>query len=195
MKLWTLSFTLFLLMDSLGNIPLYLSFLKKIPPARQRFIIFREMVIALGVISLFMFLGDAIMDFLKISHGTLEVSGGIILFLISLKMIFPSNTDSQEKTPANMEPLIVPLAIPLIAGPAVLASIIIYSQTTTYPILLAAVGLAWLASLLILLASSFLRDLLGSRGLSAMEKLMGLILILIAVQMFLSGMKHFLATL
>jgi multiple antibiotic resistance protein len=188
MSIFSIAFTLFLLMDSIGNVPLYLSLLKNLNGRRQRFIIFRELVIALFVIILFMFLGDWLMSFLQIDNGTIQIAGGIILFLICIKMIFPSKDDPQEKSPKGEEPLVVPLAVPFIAGPAVLAAVIIFSrQHINHWVMIGAIFIAWVASLIILLASSYLHLLLGWRGLTAIERLMGLILILIAVQMFMNG--------
>jgi multiple antibiotic resistance protein len=191
MTLLSLAFSLFLLMDSIGNIPCYITFLKHIPPKRQSFIIFREMIIALLIIVLFMFLGDGLMLFLHIEHDTLQIAGGIILFLICLKMIFPPATDSNEKLPKESEPFIVPLAIPLIAGPSVLATVIIYAKQVDTSVLMGAILISWAASLLVLLSSSILQKILGWKGIIAIERLMGLVLALIAIQMFLSGISSF----
>ncbi len=192
MKMFSLAFSLFLLIDSFGNIPLFLSLLKAYNPKRQRSIILREMVIALFVIILFMFLGDAIMSFLQISEAAIQIAGGVILFLICLKMIFPSHDEPREKVPHSQEPLIVPLAVPLVAGPAVLAAVIIYShEEGNIFAMIGAIFIAWAASLVVLLASSFLKTILGWRGITAIERLMGLLLILIAIQMFLSGIRNF----
>lgn len=191
-KMFSLAFSLFLLIDSFGNIPLFLSLLKKYEPERQRSIILREMLIALFVIILFMFLGDAIMRFLEISESAIQIAGGVILFLICLKMIFPAPNEPREKVPHAQEPLIVPLAVPLVAGPAVLAAVIIYSHEELDPFfMIGAICIAWAASLIVLLCSSFLKTILGWRGITAIERLMGLILILISVQMFLSGIRNF----
>jgi len=187
--LFFLSFTLFLLMDSPGNIPFYISFLKEVPPKRQRWIIFREMLIALGLILLFNFVGESLLRFLQIDTSTVLVAGGVILFILSLRMIFPSPKDTSLDIPKNTEPFIVPLAVPLVAGPAVLAAVILYSSQVSVFLLSMAIILAWAASLLILLSSPTLKGMLGERGVIALERLMGLILILIAVQMFLSGLS------
>src|SRR3990167_8972887 len=145
-QLLSLTFALFLLMDSLGNIPLFLSFLKGIPQKRQRFIIFRELLIALGIIILFYFLGDLLLQFLKIDQPTLLISGGIILFIIAIQMVFP-NDKHQEKYSFNKEPFIVPLAIPLIAGPAVLAAVMLYAHEHNPPsIIIGAIFIAWILS-------------------------------------------------
>ncbi|HEX2582709.1 MAG TPA: MarC family protein [Chlamydiales bacterium] len=193
MSLFYIAFSLFLLMDPIGNIPLYISFLKGVPPARQRYVIFREMVVALFVIILFNFVGDVLMKFLHVQNDTIQIAGGIILFLICLKMIFPPPHNPNETLPHEQEPFIVPLAIPLVAGPSVLAAVMIYSrQEMSDWIMVGAILLAWAASLVILLLASFLKKLLGWRGILAMERLMGLILTLIAIEMFLSGLSAFL---
>lgn len=192
MALLSIAFSLFLLMDPIGNIPLYLSFLKKVKAKRQRVVILRELLIALFIIILFAFIGEALMKFLKIENDTIQLAGGIILFILCLRMIFPKPHDENEDLPHETEPFIVPLAVPLIAGPAVLAAVMIYAkQEQSQLVMVGAILLAWFASLIILLGSSFLKRVLGWRGIVAMERLMGLILILIAVQMFLSGLSCF----
>lgn len=193
MTLWSIAFSLFLLMDSVGNIPFYISFLKGISPHRQRMIIIRELLIALAIIILFNFIGERLMDFLKVREDTVQISGGIILFLLALKMVFPTRHDeSLDELPHTSEPFIVPLAVPLVAGPSVLAAVMIYAkQEENHLIMLGAISLAWTASLLILLTSSFLERILGWRGILALERLMGLILTLIAIQMFLNGVSGF----
>lgn len=192
MSLLSIAFSLFLLMDSIGNIPFYITLLKGVDPRRQRYVIMREMLIAFFIIILFNFIGNGLMHFLHVTHDTIQIAGGVILFLLCLKMIFPPPHDPRDVVPHDTEPLIVPLAVPLIAGPAVLAAVMIYSnQQTSSLVMIGAIFIAWAASLLILLASSFLKNVLGWRGIIAMERLMGLIMILIAVQMFLSGISSF----
>jgi MarC family membrane protein len=181
-------------MDPIGNIPLYISILKGMNPKRQRVIILRELVVALAIIIVFAFLGNGLMDFLKIECATIQIAGGLILFLLCLKMIFPPPHETHEIPPHNeTEPFIVPLAVPLVAGPGVLAAVMIFAQQETHPlVMVGAILIAWIASLLILLCSSFLKRILGAKGIIALERLMGLILILISVQMFLSGLGSFL---
>jgi multiple antibiotic resistance protein len=192
MSLLSIAFSLFLLMNSIGNIPLYLSVLKGIDVKRQRYVITREMLIALFIIILFYFIGNGLMRFLNVTHDTIQIAGGVILFLLCMKMIFPSPQEPKEHVASDTEPLVVPLAIPLIAGPAVLAAVMIYSrQNISSLVIIGAIFFAWMASLLILLASPYLKNRLGGRGLIAMERLMGLIMILIAIQMFLSGISSF----
>jgi multiple antibiotic resistance protein len=188
----SIAFTLFLLMDPIGNIPFYISFLKGLDPKRQRVVICRELIIALLIIILFNFVGDGLMKFLKVENDTIQMAGGIILFLLCLKMIFPPPHDPNEAIPHDTEPFIVPLAVPLVAGPAVLAAVMIYAkQESNSLIMVGAIMIAWLASLIILLGSSYLKQILGWRGILALERLMGLVLILISVQMFLSGLGTF----
>lgn len=188
-----MAFALFLLMDPIGNVPIFVSVLKDIDPKRQRKIIIRELVIALIIIILFQFIGDALLGFLNVKMPTILISGGIILFLIALKMIFPGRRDPDVELPQDKEPFIVPLATPLVAGPAVLAAVMLYSgqHMDNNGIILGAIVIAWTASTLILLSSSLWKKLLGWRGLVACERLMGLILTLIAVQMFLEGLEMF----
>ena len=188
-QMFSMAFALFLLMDPIGNVPLFVTILKDVPTKRQHFIILRELVIALIIIVLFYFVGDALLSFLNVKKPTILLSGGIILFLIALRMIFPPAEPSEPLKGRYKEPFIVPLAIPLVAGPAVLAAVMIYSGRTGYNTLMSisAIFFAWVASTLILISSSLWKKLLGEQGLTACERLMGLILTLIAVQMFLEG--------
>jgi len=192
LNILSIAFTLFLLMDAIGNLPIFLALLKDISPKRQKFIIFRELTIALATIIIFAFIGDALLAGIGVSEETIMISGGIILFLIAIKMIFPSKKDSNHENVKEKEPFIVPLAIPLVAGPAVLAAVILYSQQQHFYILIPAIFIAWAISTVILISSAFLRKVLGPRGIVACERLMGLILTLIAVQMFLQGLSLFL---
>ncbi|MBS0607391.1 MAG: NAAT family transporter [Parachlamydiales bacterium] len=192
-QLLSMAFALFLLMDPIGNVPIFISVLKDIDPKRHQYIIFRELVIALIIIISFDFLGDLLLEFLNVEQATLLIAGGIILFIIALKMIFPGRRDPDVDISPDKEPFIVPLAIPLVAGPAVLAAVILYSHEQYNEwITIGAIVLAWLASTIILLSASYLKKLLGWRGLVACERLMGLLLILISVQMFLNGLILFL---
>lgn len=188
MTLFALSFSLFILMDPIGNIPIFISVLKNAKPKRQILIIFREMIIALFAIFVFYFIGDYLLSILNISHGAVMMSGGIILFIISLKLIFPS-INGDKQIVHEKEPFIVPLAIPLVAGPAVLAAVMLYSkQGINEFIVISAILIAWAVSTIILVSSSFLKKILGERGIAACEKLMGLLLIMIAIQMFVDGL-------
>ena len=192
--LFSLVFSLFLLMDPIGNIPMYVSLLKDLPHKRQRIVIIRELTIALFVIILFIFLGEYLLELLHVGESTILISGGLILFMIALRMIFPKGKDSVSSHPEEGEPFIVPLAIPLVAGPSVLAAVMIYSHRESSFILVSAVFIAWLFSTLILISAPLLKKILGNRGVIACERLMGLLLTLMAVQMFLDGIIPFLKT-
>jgi multiple antibiotic resistance protein len=187
MTLSSAAILLFLVMDPLGNVPLFVSALATVPPERRRRVLVRELLIALGVLLAFLFGGNATLNLLGIRSESISVAGGIVLFLISIKMLFPSAPAAAEG-PAG-EPFIVPLAIPLMAGPSTFATLILLSgQPGAGPALLvAALLVAWGASSAILLASPWFHRILGARGLLAMERLMGLLLVALSVQMLLDG--------
>ncbi|MDN3506879.1 MAG: MarC family protein [Simkaniaceae bacterium] len=189
MSLISLAVSLFLLMDSIGNVPIFLSILKEIEPKRQRFIICRELIIALIIIVSFYFLGNVLLKFLGITQPAVLISGGIILFIIGIKLVFPTKEKAFDWNEGG-EPFLVPMAVPLVAGPAVLAAVVLYShQQLPMWTCLGAIFIAWLASTVILLSAIPLQKLLGDRGLAACERFTGLLLIMIAVQMFLNGLS------
>lgn len=184
-----MAFSLFLLMDAIGNVPIFLSVLKELEPQRQRRVIFRELILALLIIIAFYFIGDVVLNFLGITQAAVLISGGVILFLIGIKLIFPSEK-KEFQSEGGKEPFLVPLAIPLVAGPATLAAVILYSHEQLGNWLsIGAILIAWTASTIILLSSIPLKRILGDRGLSACEKLTGLLLIMLSVQMFLNGLQ------
>ncbi|HKQ52633.1 MAG TPA: YhgN family NAAT transporter [Pyrinomonadaceae bacterium] len=186
--------TLLLIMDPLGNIPLFLSALKDVRPERQRRVLLREIFVAYLVLLTFFFLGKYLLRFLSLQQETISIAGGIVLFLIALRMIFPPERDALADTPEG-EPFIVPLAIPLIAGPSTLAALLLLrSGPLSTPELLVALTIAWALSAIILLSSTLLYRLLRQRGLIAMERLMGMLLVMLAVQMFMNGVAKFLRT-
>lgn len=190
-NLFSISFTFFLLMNSIGNIPIFISLLKELPQKRQLYLILREMLIALGILLLFYFLGDALLGLLDIKQDSVQIAGAIILFIIALNMVFPRPKDTTIEIEKE-EPFIVPLAVPLIAGPAILATVTVYSHQDHPPLtIILAIFIAWSLSLVVLLSSPLLTKALGKRGITACEKLMGLILTLIAIEMFLKGLIFF----
>ncbi|EIZ1450250.1 YhgN family NAAT transporter [Vibrio parahaemolyticus] len=183
---------LFLIMDPLGNLPIVLSILKHIDPKRRRKVLIRELIFALLILMLFLFAGQSILSFLHVQPETLSISGGIILF-IAIKMIFPS-AGSITGLAAGEEPFIVPMAIPMIAGPSVIAALLLLSSQHPDKLveLSASVVIAWGATFFILMFYGFFNRLLGERGLKAVERLMGLLLVMISTQMFLDGVKSYL---
>ena len=194
MTLLSAAMLLFLVMDPFGNIPLFLTALKDVEPARHKRIIFRELMIALIVLVIFLFTGQYILQLLHVSEPSLTMAGGIILFLIAIRMVFPTPAGVSDERMGG-EPFIVPLAIPLVAGPSAMASLLFISsrEPGRWPEWLLALSLAWFFTGLILMMSSNLRKLLRKRGLIAMERLMGMILTAIAVQVLMTGIQEFLA--
>jgi len=193
-ELFSAAVLLVLIMDPLGNLPIFMSVLKHIDPKRRRVIIIRELLIALVIMLLFLFTGEKMLAFLNLRAETVSISGGIILFLIAIKMIFPSPESTTSGLPAGEEPFLVPLAIPLLAGPSLLATLMLMSHQ--YPgdmgMLIIALFIAWGITAAILMMSGLFLRLLGSKGVNALERLMGLILIMIATQMFLDGIRAYL---
>lgn len=185
---------LFLVMDPLGNIPLFMTTLKKVDLQRQRFVVVRELIIALIVLIGFLFLGQYILKLLHLSETALTTAGGIILMIIAIRMIFPSR-DRNLQEDIEGEPFIVPLAIPYVAGPSAMATslLLMSREPERWLDWFFAVLLAWLASALIIYFSSYFARFLGEKGLIALERLMGMLLITVAVQMLLTGIAGFVA--
>ena len=181
---------LFFVMDPLGNTPLFLSLLKDLPPKRRRYIIARELLIALGIMLTFLFFGQGLLNLLELEQESVTIAGGIVLMIIGLRMVFPTK-DGVMGDQTGGEPFIVPLAIPLIAGPSALATLIlmVHSDPNALGKWISALMLAWGSAALVLSAAPFLYSLLKERGLSALERLMGMLLIMIAVQMLLNGLQ------
>ena len=193
MDLISATVTLFLVMDPLGNVPMFLALLKDLEPKRRRKVIVREMLIALLIMAIFLFFGSTVLGFLGLKPETISIAGGIVLFLIALRMVFPQEGGVMGEMPGG-EPFIVPLAIPFVAGPSTLATLILFSQQQGHLLeSSAAMLVAWLATALILIFSTKFYKILGDRGLAAMERLMGMLLIMIAVQMLLNGVLEFAA--
>jgi multiple antibiotic resistance protein len=192
MDTWSAAITLFLIMDPLGNLPVFMSVLKSIEPKRRRIVLARELLFSLVIMFTFLFSGQAVLDFLNVRQESVSIAGGIILFLIGIKMIFPQPGGVTGLT-SGEEPFIVPLAIPMVAGPSVLAALILLANQDNSRMLdwSMALGAAWLASATILMLSSTIHRLLGERGLTAIERLMGMILIMISIQMLLDGIGKY----
>jgi len=185
---------LFLILDPLGNIPIFLGLLKPLPPQRRRIVLARELLIALGVLFVFLFAGHWLLQLMHLRQESVRIAGGIVLFLIGLKMIFPRPEGIFGDAPEG-EPFIVPMAIPLIAGPSGMAAVMLMANTDPGRMgaWSLALLLAWGASAIILFASTWLYKLLGMRVLIAMERLMGMLLVAISVQMIIDGAGVYLA--
>jgi len=166
MDLFSVVLTLFLIMDPLGNVPVFLAVLKSVAPERRRVVLVREIVIAYLVLLVFLGAGDALLRLLNLEQEAISLSGGIVLFLIALRMIFPPEGGILGETPEG-EPFIVPLAIPLVAGPSTLAALLLLQRTepSRRLELFAAVTIAWGLTGAILLSSPVFYRLLRERGL------------------------------
>ncbi len=194
MDLFAAVVTLLLIMDPVGNIPVFLSILKHVPAERRRVVLLREILLAYGVLLAFLFLGNYLLLFLHLDEETLSIAGGIVLFLIALRMIFPQE-GGMAGEPLEGEPLLVPLAIPLFVGPSTLAAVLLLQRSSPghAASLWIAVTIAWAIGGGILLSSTFFYRLLRERGLIAIERLMGMLLVMVAVQMLINGLKTLLA--
>ena len=193
MDILSAGLTLLLIMDPLGNIPVFLSVLKKVEnESRKRKILIRELAIALIVLLVFLFVGQYFLQWLNLRQEAVHIAGGIVLFLIALRMIFPTENGVMGELPEG-EPFIVPLAVPLLAGPSTLAMLILLARSQPDRIidwLIAVLG-AWGVTSLIMLSSGKLHKLLGMRGLIAVERLMGMVLVALSVQMILDGINTY----
>jgi len=181
---------LFLVMDPLGNILLFVAALQSVPPRRRVRVVARELLIAYVVLVVFLFTGEHLLHALSISGPALTIAGGLVLFLIALRMVFPT-ADYNLTEKVEGEPFLVPLAIPYVAGPSALATLLLLMsrEPQRWPEWLLALTCAWLASAAILVLGGRLSKFLGRRGLLALERLMGLLLVALAVQMFLEGLR------
>lgn len=193
MTILSAALLLFLILDPLGNVPVFLSVLRPLPPHRQRPVLVRELLIALVVLMAFLWGGKYALELMHLRQESVAIAGGIVLFLIGLRMIFPRPEGLLGELPEG-EPFIVPLAIPLIAGPSGMAAVMLMGSNE--PDRLGewslALLLAWAATAAILLAAPLLYRLLGRRALAAVERLMGMLLVAISVQMLLDGLSAYL---
>lgn len=193
MTLLNLVVILFLIMDPVGNISSFLSLLKGLDPKKQSWIVFREMLIALAAMFIFYYLGEFIFAILNVSETTVRLTSGLILFLVAIKILFPSIDSLRANLPEG-EPFVTPLAIPLIAGPSLLATIMLFAHLETNDTMLLAILISWAAAVTVLLLGPFLKRILGMNGLIACERLMGMVLVLLAIQRFLEGVQQFVAS-
>jgi MarC family membrane protein len=184
---------LFLVLDPLGNVAVVASLLKQVDPARRRRVVLRECALAYAILVAFMLFGRQFLDLMKLSEIALSIAGGVILFMIAIRMVFKSPEGIFGDT-LDHEPFIVPLAIPLIAGPSALATVMLMvsREPDKLGVWIAALTAAMLVSALILGLGERIERLLGKSGMEAVERLMGLILTAIAIEMLLGGLREFL---
>jgi multiple antibiotic resistance protein len=193
MSIASAALLLFLILDPLGNIPVFLSLLRTLPPRRQRIVLARELLIALVVLMLFLWCGKYALELMHLREESVSIAGGIVLFLIGIRMIFPPPEGLMGEIPDG-EPFIVPMAIPLIAGPSGMAAVILMGSND--PLRLGdwslALMIAWVATAAILFSATYLHKWLGQRALVAVERLMGMLLVAISVQMLMDGIATYL---
>lgn len=188
---------IFFILDPFGNVPLLLSILKNIDKSQHSKIIVREMFIGLFILVIFLFFGEEFLSIFHLETHSITIAGAIIFFVISLKMIFPDPNSDLFSTKKGDDPLVVPIAIPMIAGPAALATILVLGKTNQEHIgsLFISLLLAWFCTFLVLLFSPNLYKILKTKGLTALERLMGMLLLIMSVQMFVDGIRSLLPTL
>ena len=184
---------LFLILDPLGNIPVFLSMLRRLEPQRQRVVLARELLIALAVLMLFLWAGKYALELMHLRQEAVAIAGGIVLFLIGIRMIFPPPEGLMGEIPGG-EPFIVPMAIPLVAGPSGMAAVMLMGSKEPERLgeWSLALLLAWVGTAAILFSATSLYRLLGARALTAIERLMGMLLVAISVQMLLDGLSGYL---
>lgn len=184
---------LLLVMDPLGNIPLFIAVLRDVPPARRMTVIVRECLIAFAVLLAFVFFGRGILDVLGLSDTALNIAGGVILFLIALRIIFKHPEGAFGGLGEGGEPFIVPLAIPAIAGPTAIATVVLMVSRAPERLTewVGALGVAAIVTLALLVFAERIGALLGARVLAALDRLMGLLLTAIAIEMLLAGIRSF----
>lgn len=195
MTILSAALLLFLILDPLGNIPVFLSLLKPLPPRRQRIVLVRELLIALAVLMAFLWGGKYALELMHLRQESVAIAGGIVLFLIGIRMIFPRPEGLMGAVPDG-EPFIVPMAIPLVAGPSGMAAVMLMGSNEPDRLMdwSLALLLAWVGTAAILLSATLLYKLLGARALTALERLMGMLLVAISVQMLLDGIATYLAS-
>jgi len=194
-EIFSATVLLLLVIDPFGNVPIVIAALANVPRARRARVVLRECLAAYAVLLAFMFGGQRFLQWMQLSEVSLAIAGGIILFLIALRMVFP-HREGVFGDPPGAEPFLVPLAIPSIAGPSALATVMLMvSRDPSHRLAwVIALTVAMAVATLVMLAAYRLQRALGERGMLAVERLMGLVLTALAVQMLLDGVRAFIAT-
>ena len=184
---------LLLVLDPIGSLPIFISVMRNVAPERRTRVALRESAIAFAVLLLFMLTGQAFLGLMRLSERSLEVAGGVILLIIAMRMIFASGAEIYAADAKGREPLIFPLAVPLLAGPSAMATVLLLASRQPERLFtwVGALTVAMLFSAAVLLGADRIRRWIGSSMVSAIEKLMGLVLTAIAVEMILAGLKRY----
>ena len=184
---------LLLVLDPFGSVPIYISVLRGVAPERRTLVALRETAIAFAVLAIFMVAGQGFLTLMRLSERSLEVAGGVILLIISVRMVFASGAEVYAAGTEGKEPFVFPLAVPLLAGPSAMATVLLLAsrQPESLWTWMGALTVAVVISGLVLLSADGIRKLIGSSMVEALEKLMGLVLTAIAVEMILAGLKRY----
>jgi MarC family membrane protein len=184
---------LLLVLDPFGSLPVFISVLRQVAPERRVKVALREAAIAFGVLGLFMVVGQSFLALMRLSERSLEVAGGVILLMIAMRMVFASGSEVYAADGQGREPFVFPLAVPLLAGPSAMATVLLLASRQPDRLLewMGALTAAMAVCAAVLLGADRLRKLLGSSMVNAIEKLMGLVLTAVAVEMILAGLKRY----
>ncbi|GAB4226928.1 MAG: YhgN family NAAT transporter [Chlamydiales bacterium] len=189
-NIFSIAIAFFFLANPIGNTPAIISLLKDIDFQRQKKIMFRESIFALLIAFFFIFCGNAFLSLIQVKEYTLGITGGVLLFLVSIEMIFPKY-HTQISYETKKEPFIVPIATPLISGPALMTIVMLKAHTESFLKLSLAVTIAWIGVTSILSAAPYLQKILGKRGLATIEQLMGMLLGMMGVNSIINGIQKF----
>ncbi|MGA7779960.1 MAG: MarC family protein [Paraburkholderia sp.] len=184
---------LLLITDPLGNIPLFISCLRGVAPERRAIVILREVAIAFVILLIFMVVGDRFLRMMSLTDQSLRIGGGIVLFLIAIRMVFPHPDGPFGGDTRGGEPLIVPLAIPALAGPSALATVMLLTSQAPGKMFewIGALTVTMIVCAIALVLAERIQKVLGERTMMAFERLMGLVLVAISVEMVLGGIRSF----
>jgi multiple antibiotic resistance protein len=191
MEILSIALALFIISNPIGNAPTILALIKHFPLEQQKKILLREALFSLLIAIFFQFLGEYFLNLLHVKNYTVTICGGIILFIVAVRMIFSFNKTQSTAKVAEEPPFIVPIATPLISGPGLLTMIMLYSHQTSQLKVLSAILVAWLGVIAVLISAPYMQRVLGKRGLLALEQLMGMILSMIAMDMIVRGVSLF----
>lgn len=188
MSIFSVALIFFLVANPIGNAPAILALIKDFELPRQKQILMREVGAALLLALFFQFFGDVFFGkILQVKPYTNQLTGGVLLFLTSLTMIFPKpGTSSQVEE--KKEPFIVPIATPLLSGPGLLTIIMLKATETDSSLkIFSAILIAWVGIASILWIAPYLQKILKQRGMIALEQLMGMVLCMMSVEMIIKG--------
>lgn len=187
----TLATTFFIITNPIGNSPAILALIKDYPLERQRYIMMREGGIALLLALFFQYFGECFLGTLMLQDYTIALCGGVLIFIVSLNLIFPKH-DESVKVKQKQEPFFVPIATPLLTGPGLLAIVMLNSRLIPGHLTLTlALCVSWIAVMLVLYITPYLKQILGNKGMIALEQFMGMILSMISTDMIVTGLRLF----